>query len=818
MATKRFEWKTNGRALDGNVIAGERYRFTVLTSRLIRLEYAADGVFEDRASQTVFYRDFPQAEYTAARQDGVLTVTTPYLTLSYREDAAFAEDTLTIKMDGAVWKYGHTAPQLGGTARTLDCVIDRVPLADGVCSRAGYTVVDDSHTLLLEDGWFAVRRADTQDLYFFGYGHDYTACIADYYRLTGVPPLLPDYALGNWWSRYYRYSQQEYCDLIERFEREDIPFSVSVVDMDWHGTETPAEARIDDTRFWNGWTGYTWNEELFPDYKAFLGFLHDHHLKTALNLHPSNGVGCHEAMYPEMATACGVDPASKKLVKLDLLNPEFMAHYFDILHHPYEADGVDFWWMDWQQGTDYWWVHDEDHPASELEQMDPLWILNHLHILDISRNGKRPMFFSRYCGLGAHRYPVGFSGDTILTWESLRYQPYFTANASNAGYGWWSHDIGGHMRGYRDDEMTVRWMQLGVLSPINRLHASNNPFSGKEPWNLSREPEMIADEWLRLRHRLFPYLYTMNYRTHTCLEPMIRPMYYAYPERDEAYRAPDQYWFGTQLMAAPITEKNDPTSLLGAATVWFPEGLWFDVFNGFCYTGNDTRRVHRSLSQTPLFAKAGAIVPLEDYVHDNTLGRKADMTVYVFPGADNRFELYEDAGDGSEWESGACATTAMTLTWGDEARFTIHAAEGDTSLLPEDRRWTVKLRGFAAGATVSATVDGQPLPVDAVYERATSTLTVVLPYLPVTQTVELTVSADGTLVTDNAAAKERIYNILLHAQTGMDWKMQVWDFVCEAKQLVPRNEDRFSFSRDQSATMDAIYEMLILLGKLGNKN
>ena len=74
------------------------------------------------------------------------------------------------------------------------------------------------------------------------------------------------------------------------------------------------------------------------------------------------------------------------------------------------------------------------------------------------------MTFSRYAGPGSHRYPVGFSGDTIVTWESLRFQPYFTANASNIGYGWWSHDIGGHMFGYRDEELEVRWYQLRARS------------------------------------------------------------------------------------------------------------------------------------------------------------------------------------------------------------------------------------------------------------------------------------------------------------------------------------------------------------------
>lgn len=328
----------------------------------------------------------------------------------------------------------------------MDGINGALELEDGVCSRGGITVLDDSRSLLLtEDGWFKNREAEETDCYVFAYGHDYKGCIADFYRLTGIPPLLPAYALGNWWSRYHRYTQREYCDLIERFQKEKIPFSVAVVDMDWHTLNTPKEAYIDDPRFIKGWTGYSWNKELFPNYKEFLRFLKEHGLKIALNLHPSNGIGCHEDMYEKMALACGVDPKTKKLIKFDVLNPEFMEKYFDILLHPYEKDGVDFWWMDWQQGDDYWWVHDDEHPRNELETMSPLWLINHLHILDIMRNGKRPMFFSRYSGPGSHRYPVGFSGDTIVTWESLDFQPYFTATASNIGYGWWSHDIGGHM-------------------------------------------------------------------------------------------------------------------------------------------------------------------------------------------------------------------------------------------------------------------------------------------------------------------------------------------------------------------------------------
>ena len=141
-----------------------------------------------------------------------------------------------------------------------------------------------------------------------------------------------------------------------------------------------------------------------------------------------------------------------------------------------EDEGVDFWWLDWQQGTN-----------TKVEGLDPLWMLNHYHFLDSAREGKRPMTFSRYAGVGSHRYPVGFSGDTVISWESLAFQPYFTNTASNIGYGWWSHDIGGHMQGTRDDELEARWYQYGVFAPINRLHSTQNEYIVKEPWRFRKE-------------------------------------------------------------------------------------------------------------------------------------------------------------------------------------------------------------------------------------------------------------------------------------------------------------------------------------------
>lgn len=793
----RFEWKTNGRALSCNTVTGKNYRITMLTDRLIRLEYDENGRFEDRATQRVFYRDFPETAYSCREDGGFLIVETKFLTLRYAAGKPFSAETLSLKLQEkpyTFYRYGDPLTNLKGTARTLDKADGAVPLHDGVCSKDGIALIDDSTSAALENGWFSLRNPET-DVYLFAYGHDYLAAVKALIRLTGDLPFLPAYALGNWWSRYYAYSEDEYKALVTRFEEEEIPFSVAIIDMDWHPTEVPEEAVWDGMQGAPGWTGYSWNEELFPDYKRFLNFLHDHGLKTAMNLHPAQGIRCHEKMYREMAEKCGIDPETKKPVKLDLLNPDFMKLYFDVLHHPYEENGVDFWWMDWQQGTDYWWIHDEDHKADPLETIDPLWLLNHLHILDIMRNGKRPMFFSRYAGIGSQRYPIGFSGDTAITWESLDFQPYFTNTATNAAYAWWSHDIGGHMFGYRDDELATRWVEYGVFSPINRLHSTKNEFTRKEPWCFSLEHEIVQEWYLRLRHRLFPYLYTMNRRANAESEPLIQPMYYEAPETIEAYEAKNEYRFGTELLVAPVTRPADKASLCARTDVWFPEGLWFDCFFGLHYEGGRKTSVYRRLDEYPVFAKAGAIVPTEDDMGDNKLGLRECMTVYVFPGDNGEFTLYEDEGDGDGYRNGKFVTTRFTLEWNEEAVFTIHRPKGDVSLLPESRYYTVALRGFSEDAVIRAENASESY-----YDPETMTFYLEFDRVTSDDTVQIFIRRDTAIGDNKAKARERFREILTKSQLSMKWKEEL---------LKTDRPWRFqqSCSREERETMFALNEM-----------
>lgn len=810
----RFCWPVRPLAEKDNMVQGTYFRFTVLTSRLIRMEYSPEGCFEDRASQSVFYRDFPKVPFAVDRQKGALVLETEHILLNYRENAPFHADTLSLRLKqepASLWHYGEDFEDLGGTIKTLDTVNGACPVEQGIISRNGFSVLDDSNTLVLEaDGWVGVRKENTTDAYFFGYGFDYVAAVQDFFSLTGAPPMLPAYALGNWWSRYHAYTQEEYLELIHRFREEDIPFSVGVVDMDWHLVDIDVPSPLPNDL--PGWTGYTWNEKLFPDYKAFIRELHACGLKTALNLHPAAGVRHHEVMYEQMAKAAGMDPATGERVSLDILSPEHMANYFDIIHHPYEEDGVDFWWMDWQQGTDYAWIHAPNKPGQYLdprERLDPLWMLNHLHILDISRNGKRPMFFSRYAGPGSQRYPVGFSGDTFVTWESLQFQPEFTAKASNIGYCWWSHDIGGHMGGYRDDELFVRWLQLGVLSPINRLHSSNSEFTRKEPWSYGPEAERIVNQWLRLRHGLFPYLYTMNYRTHAQHLPLVQPMYYSHPKCQAAYEVPNQYWFGSELVVAPITQPRNENSGLAKVDVWLPAGSWFDMFTGLHYASKKGRKLqmHRQLDTVPVLAKAGAIVPMARYEKcDNRLHNAPQMDVLVFPGASNRFELYEDMGDYSDYQKGAFAQTNMVLAWGHTARFTIEPAAGDVSLIPEKRSWNIKLRGFHKDIRVSVLVNGSEVSAQICREGNTTCVTV---EAAVGDRVELVINGQ-TLIHDNADVPARINHLLQRSYIGTKEKETFLEICASDEPLHKKTTLMYWQARQTNGVADALKELLSL--------
>ncbi len=685
-----YRIKTAAAAKKDACVIFENIRITVLTQGLVRLEWNPPlHAFTDLPTQKVWNRNFEEISFTKTEKDGCLAVETGRLKIEVKKAETLRESVKIILKNpcGSVksWRYGDRIETLKGTARTLDNADGAIELEEGIISREGISVLDDSNSYLInEDGTLRARGLEGGtgelaggtsgiDVYLFAYGHDYKACLRDYLTLTGKPPLLPRFALGNWWSRFYRYTQAEYLELMERFQKEKIPLSVAVIDIDWHPTKI-------EKSLGTGWTGFSWNRELFPDPEFFLNELHKKNLRVSLNIHPAEGVARHEDEYANMKKELGLENDGKT-VPFDITNPAFVEAYFKVLHYPLEKEGVDFWWIDWQQGE-----------KSDKPGLDPLWLLNHYYFLDNAKEKRRPLILSRYSGPGSHRYPVGFSGDTIISWKSLQFQPYFTATASNIGYGWWSHDIGGHMMGTYDEELQVRWAQFGVFSPIMRLHCSSGPFNHKEPWKYGFEANKIISDFMRLRHRLLPYLYTMNQRFTREGLPLITPLYYDFPENKEAYDLLNEYNFGSELICAPVTDKINRDLGLAKTKVWLPFGSYTDIFTGITYDGKKTLNMYRPLDKIPLLLKAGGILPLA--AESEIMGNKTfpeNFDIYVSPGNEGHFTLYEDDGDSLSCKDGKYVRTSFILQQDSErgGTFTIEMPDGQKNLLPEERFYRI---------------------------------------------------------------------------------------------------------------------------------
>ncbi len=738
------------------VVQGDRYRITVLTDGLLRLEYSDDGLFEDRASAFALFRNLPVPQFRVIDGAHHLEILTDRMHLVY-DRGPFSTSGLSIQIRGnissyhSVWRFGDVGTNLGGTARTLDNADGAVDLEPGVVSRWGFAVLDDSLTPVLDhDGWVEPRGGERIDLYFFGYGRDYPDAVRALYAVSGSTPVLPRFALGNWWSRYHRYTAAEYLALMDRFAAEGIPFSVAVLDMDWHIIDV-------DPSHGSGWTGYTWNRELFGDPESFLRALHERDLKVTLNVHPADGVRAFEELYPEMATALGRDPSAGDPIAFDVTDPDFLTAYFDVLHRTLERQGVDFWWIDWQSG-----------PHSRVAGIDPLWMLNHFHFLDSGRAGRRPLTFSRYAGPGSHRYPVGFSGDTVVSWASLQFQPQFTATASNIGYGWWSHDIGGHMFGSKDDELATRWVQLGVFSPILRLHSSLSPFNTKEPWRFGQRAQQIMTRFLRLRHRLLPYLHTMNHRAARDGQPLVQPMYWSHPEAPQAYQASSQFSFGSQLIVAPITAPMNRRLLTAAVRAWLPGGRWIDLLTGLVYDGDREVVLHRGLDEIPVLAPAGGIVPLTaSAVPGNSSDNPEALEVLVVVGADGHFELVEDDGTGDGLDPGTVARTPITFDQGS-GTLTVGPVSGASTCVPQHRDWKLTFVGLALEGTPEAAVDAAAISstVSTQYGRTS----VAVERIPPSASLTVALWPDPALAPNDVQG--RLFALLDRAQ--IDYVLKEW--------------------------------------------
>jgi len=658
------------------IIRGEKYRITILSDVLVRLEYSETGAFEDRPTELVKFRAFDVPKFTKKEDNTHLVVSTKYFKLEYQKEMPFEggkvtpDQYLKISLNNTdkFWYYGHPeARNFRAAGYSLDNADGNAQYGRGLYSTDGFVSLDDSENLIFNrDGSFGKRSDKRIDIYVFLYRRDFGLCLRDYFKLTGSPALIPRYALGVWWNKDFAYNTESLEELIWNFNKHKIPISVILLSKYWHILYEEIEG------------GFTFNYNLFNNPKELIRNLHKNNIRIGLNINPMAGIHPDELAYERFKTKAGI--TEEGILPFNVFDKSVVNAYFDEFIKPLNDLGVDFYWIDYFNRND----------------LITLRALNHFHFTDYKKQEeKRGMILSRNGMLASHNYPVTYSGYTKVSWNNLDLVPEYNLTSSNIGVNWLSHDIGGYLDGVEDPELYMRFVQLGCFSPILRLSSAASHYYKREPWLWDAQTHAVAGDYLRLRHRLIPYLYSEAYKYYKTGLPIIQPVYYRYPEIYDEPLYKNEYYFGSELFVAPITRKKEPLMNRTIHRIFLPNGIWYDFKTGKKFVGGKRYVTFFKDEDYPVFAKKGTIVPmaiLDDEDINNTKPPKK-LEIHIFPGKSNTYKLYEDDGISRLHEEGYFLISDIDYSY-QTNNFTaiIRPTEGKSGIVPKVRSYKVRFR------------------------------------------------------------------------------------------------------------------------------
>ncbi len=683
-------------AHEESIFQGEKYRITILTESLVRFEYNEEGHFEDRPTKMVWCRNFEVPKFEIKEDEKFFELSTKYFKISYVKEKSYyggkLNPTSNLKVDllnsDRFWYYGHPEVRNFGTPKTrLANKKWKYDFEKGLYSVEGFASFDDSESeIISENGVFLSREQKGIDVYLFMYLNDFQLCLQNYYKLTGFPALIPRYALGNWWSRNEDYNDIVLKELIDQFDYKGIPISIVLLNEEWHVNNYKEETFLK--------SGFTFNKDKFKEPYEMISYLHSKGIRVGLNINPTQGLYPYEEYYENAKEHLGTD--EQGIIPFNVFDPKFIDVYLKMMIHPLDALDVDFYWVD---------------TNPHINKLNT-FILNHYQFYDMKRNYKRrPMILSNNAGITSHRYPVLYSGKTLVDWKTLKLIPFFNGSASNIGVAWWSHDIGGYYKGIEDNELYTRFVQLGVFSPILKFGSERGKYYKREPWRWSIKTYTIVKDYLKLRHRLIPYLYSEAYKHSKDGHFIIEPIYYRYKEMydDVLYR--NHYYLGSQFFVSPIINKKNHIMNRTIHRFYIPDGIWYDFVTGKKFPGGRSYVSFFREQDYPVFVKAGAIIPLSNdgNLFDTTPPK--NMEIQIFPGCSNNYQLYEDDGMSDLYNKGFYIKTNIDYNYlPNNYTVIIRAMEGKSDIIPRFRNYKIRFRNTKQAKEVITYINEEKIP------------------------------------------------------------------------------------------------------------
>ncbi len=536
--------------------------------------------------------------------------------------------------------YGYTTGQ--------DPLYCSTPFYIGIHSGLVYGIfVDNSHKTFFNFGAsnnrFSSFSADAGEMnYYFISGSTIAEVIQSYTFLTGTIELPPLWSLGYQQCRYSYYPDTEVIALARTFREKDIPADTIVLDI----------------HYMDKYKIFTWDKKHFSNPKGLLQYLQEKGFHVVVICDPGIKVeegyepyddGVKEDVfvkYPDDTNYSGqVWPGWCHFP--DFSNPKTRAWWGDKFKL-YTDLGIDGFWNDMNEIAT--WGHMlPDNLTFDFEGTKAttrrarnlygfLMARSTYEGAKLHLNGKRPFNLTRSGFSGVQRYSAVWTGDNVSYDEHMLLGVRLVNSMGLTGMSFAGYDIGGFV-GDASPKLFARWISIGTLSPLFRGHTMINT-RDSEPWSYGEEVEQISRNFIKLRYKLLPYIYSLFHEASTTGMPIQRSLaiYYTHHSKVYDHQFHNQYLFGPSLLVAPVESTKE------VVKVFLPEGNWYCFYSGKKYEGEQEFYTDCPLHKLPVFVKAGAIIPSQPACI-NTSVKSEISIIHIYAGADNRFVHYEDDGE-----------------------------------------------------------------------------------------------------------------------------------------------------------------------------
>ena len=405
-------------------------------------------------------------------------------------------------------------------------------------------------------------------------------------------------------------------------------------------------------------------------------YLHSKSIRIGLSVTPSEGLFNVDPMFKEALKYLPTDEMGK--IPFNAFDPKFVDVYLKLYIHQLDNLGIDFYWLDTQNTIDNLSLN----------------MLKHYEFYDMQRDFKRrPLLLSALDPISPHRYPVAYSGKTDVSWKTLAKTPFYNNNTFNIGAPFIASDVAGYYKGTEDAELYIRSVQLATFSPILKFGSDSGKYYKREPWRWDIKTYTIAKQYLQLRHKLIPYIYSEAYKYHKFGDQLIKPLYYQKKELYDDVNYRNEYYFGKELFIAPITTPKESVMNVVIHNFYLPEGIWYDFVTGKKFPGGRKYTSFFRDQDYPVFARQGAIIPMgyNDNLNDTTPPK--NMEINIFPGKSNTYTLFEDDGESDLYRKDFYLLTQIDYNYlPNNYSLIIRSVEGKSSIVPDKRNYKIIFR------------------------------------------------------------------------------------------------------------------------------